>query len=93
MADWSDLPEAWRLVGGRKRHNHERQLAAATRRRLVVGLLVDGLSQAEIARRVGVHRATICRDAAWLGKLPEILHALPATRVSIGRRGWRFEYG
>ena len=57
---------AYRRAGGRRGYNRARQGRADARRRVVAGLLRNGLSGAEIARRLGVHRCTISRDAAMI---------------------------
>jgi DNA invertase Pin-like site-specific DNA recombinase len=67
--NWSVLvPDAvaHARAGGRRAHNARRQFLAARRRAEVVRLIaVRGLeygTQTEIARALGVHRSTICRD-------------------------------
>jgi hypothetical protein len=65
-----------RRAGGRRRYNFERQLRAKLRRlqvrylllenRLWIGELVQHGALAEIARQLGVSRATICRDLQQL---------------------------
>lgn len=54
--------EAHRRAGGRRRYNAERQRQAKQRLEKVLNLRADGLTQAEIARRLGVHRSTVSRD-------------------------------
>lgn len=58
-------------AGGRRRYNAERQAARERRRRLLVRLCFRHGSWAfayrlgaELARHLGVSRATICRDLA-----------------------------
>ena len=66
---WSDRtdPETVaRRVAGRRHYNAVRTFRAALRRREVAALLLDGLSQSDIARQLGVHRSTICRDMVSL---------------------------
>ena len=57
-----ESPEAYRRAGGRLRYNRERQRKAKARLGRVRTLLLQGLTQAEIARRLHTHRSTICRD-------------------------------
>lgn len=55
--------EAARRAGGRRRYNAERQAAARARLNKVAELYLAGVrNKAEIARRLGVHRSTVCRD-------------------------------
>jgi hypothetical protein len=61
LPDWI----IWR-AGGRRRYNAERKRAQAQRRRIVASL-IDDEYQADIARLLGVHRSTICRDVAAIG--------------------------
>lgn len=68
----TDAATAHRRAGGRRRYNAQRALLAAYRRTQLVklldvhgGLLVRG-AQAQIARELGVSRATICRDLTIL---------------------------
>ena len=73
---WADVARltAHRATGGRRRYNAQRRRTAKARRQQVARLLAINphTSGAEIARRVGVHRATISRDiggiAAWLAR-------------------------
>lgn len=70
--DWSspvDDATAYKRAGGRRHYNSLRQLRAMARRKRVAELLVRDMSQAEMARRLGVHRSTICRDVAWLWRV------------------------
>ncbi len=63
--NWSkstDFETVKRRAGGRRNYNSVRRIRA-TLRRLEVGVLfAKGIHQAEIARRLGVHRSTIGRD-------------------------------
>ncbi len=68
---WSDsVPdqEAWRRASGRRHYNAWRRLKAEYRRFQLVGLARQlpwsfwGRNGAELARRLGVSRSTICRD-------------------------------
>ena len=58
-----------RLIGGRRRHNRLRAVLAQQRRGEVARLMSQfdirkrGW-QAEVARQLGVHRGTVCRDFA-----------------------------
>mgnify|MGYP003380872827 FL=1 len=54
------------FVGGRRRYNAQRQRAAAIRRHTVAAMLANDY-QADIARALGVHKSTICRDARAIG--------------------------
>lgn len=67
------MPLTWdqicRRAGGRRAYNAQRQFAAAFRLREVASLLRDGHHQAEIARRLGVHPSTVCRDVKKLYKM------------------------
>jgi hypothetical protein len=67
--------EISRRAGGRRRHNAQRAIAAAARRQQVAALLGQfdrpfayG-TRAVLARRLGVSRATICRDLQVLAGL------------------------
>ena len=68
-ASWEEVR---RRAGGRRRYNAVRGLRALLRRREVARLLSvqGGLTyrgtQARLARQLGVSRATICRDLAYL---------------------------
>ncbi len=68
--NWSQAAQStgFRATGGRRAHNARRQRVAAERRNRVARLLAKDatLKQAELARRLGVDRATICRDVATL---------------------------
>ncbi len=55
-----------RRAAGRRHYNSVRTLLATLRRHEVADLLLAGVSQSEIARRLGVHRSTICRDVLAL---------------------------
>jgi DNA invertase Pin-like site-specific DNA recombinase len=56
--------DVYRRAGGRRHRNALRRAAAWARRRVVAYRLLAGASQSEIARALGVHRATVCRDLA-----------------------------
>jgi DNA-binding NarL/FixJ family response regulator len=58
--------EAARRAGGRRHYNDLRQLAALLRGLEVARLAALGYRQAAIARELGVHRSTVCRDVAKL---------------------------
>jgi hypothetical protein len=73
----TDLPTVAKRAGGRRRFNAVRQLRAELRRRelrrLIAELnaaggcfLLTHGAQAGFARRLGVHRSTICRDVRRL---------------------------
>jgi IS30 family transposase len=57
----------YRLASGRRQYNHLRQVLALLRRRRLwlhmPNLLTCRGTQARLARELGVHRSTICRDA------------------------------
>jgi len=59
-----------RRAAGRRHYNAVRRFRAAWRRREVARLVLEGGAgwgyQARIARELGVSRATVCRDVAWL---------------------------
>ena len=80
----TDAQTAYRRAGGRRRYNAERARERERRRDRVAAIAVElgprffaRGAQAEIARRLGVHRSTVCRD------LEEIL-------AELSPRGWRF---
>lgn len=60
--------EAYRRAGGRRYYNSMRQFRAKLRRARVAELLRKGYRQIEIARELGVSKATICRDVAALAE-------------------------
>jgi DNA-binding CsgD family transcriptional regulator len=67
--DWHrrTTPEqAARRAGGRRHYNQIRALQALVRGLEVARLAALGYRQAEIARQLGVHRSTVCRDVAKL---------------------------
>jgi DNA-binding CsgD family transcriptional regulator len=57
--------EAHRRAGARRKLNNERWLASIARRMEALELYKTGLKQAEIARRLGVHRSTVSNYLAW----------------------------
>jgi hypothetical protein len=88
----ASIPWWWARAGGRRRYNAARQRTATERRRLVLAMLIDDVSQAEAARRLRVDRATICRDARWLGTLPDKVRDMPGGKWRITPRGWSFTW-
>jgi hypothetical protein len=76
--EWS-RPTSWDVVcrrnAGRRHYNAIRTVRRALRRRQVARLLLKypfparGL-QARIARELGVHRSTICRDVWAILRMP-----------------------
>jgi hypothetical protein len=58
--------EAHRRAAGRRHYNAWRKFLAITRQNEVAKLSLAGIKPAEIARRLKVSRATICRDMATL---------------------------
>jgi hypothetical protein len=56
--------EAARRATGRRQYNARRTTAAWERRRIVAYHLLCGARQSDVARLLGVHRSTICRDLA-----------------------------
>ncbi len=66
---WINTDEAYRRAGGRRHYNAVRQFRASFRRLTVASRLLAGLSQAAIARELGVHRSTINRDIAAMAKM------------------------
>lgn len=65
---WAHPDEAARRAGGRRHYNFQRQLRAAFRQaeliRYMTGAAIAPFDRqgAELARRFGVSRSTICRD-------------------------------
>jgi len=80
------MPLTWeqicRRAGGRRAYNAQRRFAAAYRTKEVAELLRDGLHQAEVARRLGVSKATICRDVAKLHAMALREEICPVCRQS-----------
>ncbi|MCE9545755.1 MAG: hypothetical protein K8T25_09595 [Planctomycetia bacterium] len=84
------VPIEYRFAGGRRHYNAVRRLRADYRQMLVAKLLTfDRGTQTRIAKQFGVHRSTICRDAAkmhqsWLEsrwrqpKIQRLMKELPA---------------
>lgn len=54
--------QAYKRAGGRRRINARRSNLAGQRRLKLIELVKVGLPNAEIARRLAVHRSTITRD-------------------------------
>ena len=80
--DWSaktDFDSVCKRAAGRRRYNAERRAEARERYKLVVEAIMppEGRkrgSQAQLARALGVHRSTICRDVArWKRLLQEVM--------------------
>jgi len=87
---WSDRTDpdtVARRAAGRRHYNSVRTFRATLRRREVAALLVRGLSQAEIARVLGVHRSTVCRDVAALCEMAKRERVCPLCG-SVGPRGF-----
>ena len=80
---------AYRRAGGRRLYNSVRHLRAVLRRYQVAKLLRTGKTQAQIARRLGVHRTTISRDVAWLRRLADETRQCP---VCGGRMAPQWQY-
>jgi hypothetical protein len=81
MVDWGTV---CRRASGRRRYHSRRRLQRALRRQQVVRLLrryglVAGV-QTKIARQLGCHRSTVCRDVAvLLATPPPIGHSMPTS--------------
>lgn len=58
----------FRFVGGRRRYNTRRQIAAMERRHKLLFFWAKhpALTRADLARYFGVSRATVTRDVQWL---------------------------
>ena|SRR5258706_15815223 len=87
-------------AGGRRRYNRQRRLAAASRRRQVLGLLVEAeLTQRAIAAQLGVHESQVSRDRKWLEPLLEHVALIPLMtgihrwRIKIAPEGWEISGG
>lgn len=95
--DWSapvSHGEMAHRAGGRRRYNAVRQVRAMMRRVKVSELLLQGLSQAQIARRLGVHRCTISRDVASLRQLVRESRQCPTcgqTLDALAHRGGAYD--
>ena len=59
---WTDFETVKKRAGGRRHYNDLRRIYAKLRRNEVALLFAQGFEQAEIARRLGVHRSTVSRD-------------------------------
>jgi hypothetical protein len=79
---WSaqtDFETVCKRAAGRRRYNAERRAKARERFKIVIQLTVppEGRkrgTQARLARALGVHRSTICRDVAnWKRLLLEVM--------------------
>ncbi len=68
---WTDFETVKKRAGGRRHYNDLRRIYAKLRRNEVALLFAQGFEQAEIARRLGVHRSTVGRDVK---SFFEILH-------------------
>jgi len=78
--DWGapvSTDEMQRRASGRRRYNSWRRTLAALRRVRVAELLAAGLRQADIARQLGVCRATISGDVAALVELANRTRTCP----------------
>ena len=85
--DWSaQVPDdvAHRRAGGRRRYNAWRQFMAMYRRHKVAELLLGGMKQAQVARRLSVHPSTISRDVIWLNELANRTRCCPLCGHEIG---------
>lgn len=75
----TDFDAVCRRAAGRRRYNAKRREEARERYKLVVAAIMppDGRrrgSQAQLARALGVHRSTICRDVAkWRRFMLEVM--------------------
>jgi hypothetical protein len=78
--DSVDDDEAARRAGGRRHYNARRRLAREYRRTQVANMLLrrppfEWGAASAIARELGVHRSTICKDLRALGKEWAARHA------------------
>ena len=83
---WTDPTsnsEAARRAGGRRRYNAMRQTRALARLEQVLNLKRAGWSQRQIARALGVHPSTICRD---------LRHFLAAYNIQLDRLVYRYNF-
>ena len=97
----TDSATVAKRAGGRRRYNAVRTAQAAMRKRQENLLLAQEVRfmtwgwQSELARRLGVHRSTICRDcsefleAKRLGISMEQVVELRRLRKSTDKRMWR----
>ena len=63
--NWSEITDygtVKKRAGGRRHYNMIRRFLSEQRKCNVAMLYSQGLNQSEIARRLGVHRSTVCRD-------------------------------
>jgi hypothetical protein len=81
--EWLSEHQLYRRASGRRRVNGVRRCKAAMRRALVFDLWWQGLSQAAIARDLGVARSTVCRDVEAIYRA---LQAGPG--VTMGQALW-----
>lgn len=83
----ADFDSVCRRAAGRRRYNAKRRAEARERYIKVLEVIrpPDGRkrgSQAQLARALGVHRSTICRDVAkWRRFLLEVMHRHRALMV------------
>lgn len=89
--NWSaptDFDLVCKRAAGRRRYNAERQAEAQERFKLVLAAILppEGRkrgTQAQLARSLGVHPATICRDVKkWKRTLHEVMERLRVLRRS-----------
>lgn len=92
--NWSaqtDFDAVCKRAAGRRRYNAERRAEARERYKLVVNTIMppEGRkrgTQAQLARALGVHRSTICRDVArWRRFLLEVMRRYRSLMAANGR--------
>lgn len=89
--DWgapTDFDLVCKRAAGRRRYNAQRQAEARERFKIVIATIFppEGRkrgTQAQLARTLGVHPATICRDVKkWKRTLLEVMERLRVMRQS-----------
>ncbi|MGC1274884.1 MAG: hypothetical protein WBC44_14355 [Planctomycetaceae bacterium] len=85
---FESVPEHYRRAGGRRSYNARRQLAAEGRRHQVARIWCELKfrrgAASEIARRLEIHRSTVCRDLQVLDLM--VLHGYEPWQLALIRR-------